>query len=70
MKVTVEALVQYVCTLSDEDAQKVREYADEHCFGDCESAVMDLYWKGKIDLYHDSVESDFDTQECISVDDE
>ena len=66
MKVEVEAKVLYTCELSEADAEIVREYAEElQC--DLESAVWHCYIFGKINLYDRSVESDFSTEEVISV---
>ena len=67
MKAFVRATVYYTCELTDEDAEKVRKYAEEH---DCEleEAVRALYFNSieeeSINLYQCSEESDFDT-ECI-----
>ena len=66
MKVEVEAKVLYTCELSGVDAEIVQEYAEEHqC--DLELAVWHCYQFGKINLYDSSVESDFSTEEVISV---
>lgn len=67
--VEVTALVNYTCYLSEEDSIKVRKYAEEH---DCEltEAVMELYMLGDIDLYKESVESDFCTQSIDNADEE
>ena len=66
MKVEVEARVLYTCELSEADAETVREYAEKHqC--DLELAVWHCYTFGKINLYSSSVESDFSTEEIISV---
>ena len=68
MKVEVEAKVLYTCELSETDAEIVREYAEEHqC--DLELAVWHCYVFGKISLYDNSVESDFSTEEVVSVED-
>ena len=69
MVVEVTALINYTCYLSEEDSIKVRKYAEEH---DCEltEAVMELHTLGDIDLYKESVESDFCTQSIDSADDE
>lgn len=68
MKVEVEAKVLYTCDLNKTDAEIVREYAEEHqC--DLESAVWQCYTFGKINLYDNSVESDFSTEEIILVED-
>ena len=68
MRVEVEAKVLYTCFLSQEDENKVRQYAEENeC--ELEQAIWDLYWKCEIDLYHNSTESDFSTEEIIYVED-
>ena len=66
MKVEVKAEVLYTCELNETDAEIVRECAKKYqC--DLESAVWHCYAFGKIDLYNNSVESDFSTEEIISV---
>ena len=70
--VDVTALVNYTCYLSEDDSIKVRKYAEEH---DCEivEAVRELYMSrgdDHIDLYEESVESDFCTQSIDSADEE
>ena len=68
MKVEVKAKVLYTCELSEADAEIVREYAEElQC--DLELAVWHCYVFGKINLYNNSVESDFSTEEVVSVED-
>ena len=58
--VEVTATVQYTCTLSEDDSEKVKEYAEEN---NCEwtEAVFALYNSGEINLYNKSTESDFST---------
>lgn len=66
MIVTTTATVQYVCYLKDEDAEKVREYAErEEC--SLRRAVNDLYADGEIDLYYESNDIDFTTESIDSV---
>lgn len=66
MKVEVEARVTYTCYLSQEDEQTVRNYAEEHeC--DFELAVWHCYAFDKINLYYNSTESDFSTEEILNV---
>lgn len=68
MKVEVEAKVLYTCELSEADTKIVREYAEKYqC--DLELAVWHCYAFGKINLYNNSVESDFSTEEVVSVED-
>lgn len=63
LEITVAATVTYTCWLSDEDSDCVRQYAKDN---DCslEEATMATYHNHQIDLYDNSVESDFST-ECI-----
>lgn len=71
LKIEAVATVTYTCELSDEDEEKVVKYIkdnpDEFEFmTDKESilaAVNILYNDNKLDLYDDSVESDFSTEE-------
>lgn len=71
LKIEAVATVTYTCELSDEDEEKVVKYIkdnpDEFEFmTDKESilaAVNILYNDSKLDLYDDSVESDFSTEE-------
>ena len=66
MRVEVEAKVLYTCFLSQEDENKVKQYAEENnC--EFEQAVWELYWKSEISLYYNSTESDFSTEEIIYV---
>ena len=66
MKVEVEARVLYTCELSAEDEEIVRKYAEElEC--DLELAVWHCYVNGTINLYNNSVESDFSTEEILNV---
>ena len=65
MKLEVEARINYTCFLSEEDAQIVREYAEEHNI-DLDLAVWRCYQNGSITLYNnDTIESDFSTEEII-----
>ena len=71
LKVEVVAKVTYTCELSDKDEKKVikhiKDNPDEFKFMTNEksilSAVEFLYNNGELDLYDDSVESDFSTEE-------
>ena len=67
MKVEVEARVIYTCFLSPEDEQMIREYAEENgC--NLETAVWECCCcDNKVDLYHDSTESEFFTEEILDV---
>jgi len=67
--VTVEATVTYTCYLDEEQSQLVQECAEEE---ECslKDAVMMLYNEGKLNMYHNSVESDFSTEAVIQVEEE
>lgn len=72
--VTVTATVQYWCTLSDEDSEKVDELVrkseedSNNLFPhELKEAVLELYYKGEINLYDDSTERDFSTERIDSV---
>ena len=69
MIVMTEATVQYACRLSAEDEQKVREFAEEYDMT-LEEAVETLYSECAINLYADSWESDFGTNEILDVEEE
>jgi hypothetical protein len=62
--VEAKALVTYTCTLTDEDEQKVRLYAEENDLTLNES-IKELWDNEEIDVYaNDNItESDSDTQE-------
>lgn len=66
MTVEVTASVLYTCHLSTGDEEKVKAFAKENNI-DLEEAVFELYADGEIDLYKDSVESDFSTESIDSV---
>jgi hypothetical protein len=59
--VEVTAMVQYTCKLSEEDSEKVKEFARENDI-DLDVAVHELYSVNEIDLYRHSTESDFSTE--------
>ena len=71
LKVEVIANVTYTCELSDEDEKKVIKYIkdnpDEFEFVTNEKSILAavefLYNNGELDLYNNSVESDFCTEE-------
>lgn len=69
MKVMVEACVTYCCELSGEDQQKVEQAMEleENEDKSIEKIVMELYQSGEIDLYAESTESDFSTEEIQNV---
>ena len=66
MIVRTTATVEYVCYLSDEDTDKVIQYADaEGCT--LKEAVANLHADGTIDLYNECSEVDFSTESIDSV---
>ena len=69
MNVTVTATVQYTCFLNNAKAYRVKAYAEQN---DCtlEEAVRALYTDDMLDLYEDSVESDFSTKSIDNVEEE
>ena len=69
MIVMTEATVQYACRLFAEDEQKVREFAEQNDVT-LEEAVEALYSDCAINLYADSWESDFGTNEILDVEEE
>ena len=64
--VTVEATVTYTCYLEEEESQLVQECAkEEEC--SLEDATLMLYYEGRLNLYHNIVESDFSTERVIQI---
>lgn len=68
MIVTTTATVQYVCYLTDEEGQKVLEYAKAHADMSLADAVDELWAQGEVDLYRECAEADFSTESIDSVD--
>lgn len=66
MAVTVEATVTYTCYLDEEETAKVEALIGESDLS-LEDAVNELYTMGEIDLYKNSTESDFCTNEISQV---
>lgn len=68
--ITVEtrATVTYTCNLNEEDSQKVLDFLDENPDYDMTEAVDKLYSNGEINLYENSTESDFSTEEIVDAD--
>lgn len=66
MAVTVEATVTYTCYLDEEETAKVEALIGESDLS-LEDAVYELYSTGEIDLYKNSTESDFCTNEISQV---
>ena len=69
MNVTVTATVQYICSLNNTKACKVKEYAEQN---DCtlEEAVWALYFDDRLELYDDYTEGDFNTESIDFVEEE
>ena len=61
-----EATVSYWCQLSEEDEQKVRDFAEENNVG-LTYAVEELWMRDEIELYRYSTESDFSTEKIYDV---
>ena len=64
--VEVTASVLYTCELTAEDEEKVKVFAEENDV-ELASAVWELYSVGEINLYKNSVESDFSTERIESA---
>ena len=69
LAVTVEATVTYTCYLDEEDSASVKKLAEEYDL-DLEEAVRWLYRSNELNLYKNSVESDFSTDEILQVEEE
>lgn len=69
MKVMVRASVLYCCELDGKDQQIVETAMEleENQDRTIEDIVMELYSNGEIDLYAESSECDFDTEEIENV---
>ena len=59
--VEVTASVAYTCELTAKDEEKVKAFAEENDV-ELAVAVAELYAIGEINLYKNSVESDFSTE--------
>lgn len=64
--VEVTASVAYTCELTEEDEEKVKTFAEENDVS-LAIAVNELYSIGEINLYKNSVESDFSTETIDSA---
>ena len=64
--VETTAIVTYACYLTEEDSEKVINYADENGL-ELTEAVAELYENSEINLYHESTESDFSTESIDRV---
>lgn len=68
MKLIATATVTYACEISEEEAQKIVDYAEEIDMP-LSYAAWTLYQKGELNLYDNSTESDFSTED-IEVEEE
>lgn len=66
--VETRATVTYTCWLNEEDSQKVLDFLKTNPHYDMTEAVTKLYEKGEINLYENSTESDFSTEEIAEAD--
>ena len=66
IKVETIAEVTTTCYLTEEDEKIVKNYMETNCC-DLEDAVKELFWSNKIDIYLQSTESDFSTNEITQV---
>ena len=69
LRVETTATVTYTCWLSQEDSEKVIDYADENGL-ELTEAVAELYSNNEINLYNNSTESDFSTESINTVEKE
>lgn len=61
IKVETTAEVITTCYLTGEDEEKVKVFMEENqC--DLEDAVKELFWNSELDIYCQSIESDFHTE--------
>ena len=66
IKLQTEATVSYWCQLSEEDEQKVRDFAKENDVG-LTYAVEELWMRDEIEIYRYSTKSDFSTEKIYNV---
>ena len=66
MIVYVSGISVYRCRLTDEEEQKVNQYAEQNNTT-LEEAVSALYAKDEINLYRDCEESDYETEKVDRV---
>ena len=66
--ITVETVAEVTttCYLTEEDEETVKNYMKENCC-DLEDAVKELFWNNEINIYLQSTESDFSTNEITQV---
>lgn len=66
IELTAIAEVWYACELTEENEQKVREFMESEGV-DVDYAVRELWMRNEIEIYTNSIESDFRTQEIYDV---
>ena len=66
IELTAIAEVWYACELMEEDEQKVREFMKSEDVS-VAYAVRELWMRNEIEIYTNSTESDFRTQEIYDV---
>ena len=66
IELETEALVNYCCQLSEEDEQKVRDFAEKNNVS-LSYAVEELWMRDEIEIYRYSTESDFSTEKIFNV---
>lgn len=66
IELTAIAEVWYACELTEEDEQKVREFMESEGV-DVDYAVRELWMRNEIEIYTNSIESDFHTKEIYDV---
>lgn len=65
--VEVKAETEYTCWLNESDSQKVLDFLESNPEYDTAEAVAKLYADGEINLYKNSTESDFSTEEILNA---
>ena len=66
IELTAIAEVWYACELTEEDEQKVREFMESEGV-DVDYAVRELWMRNEIEIYTNSIESDFSTEKIYNV---
>lgn len=66
IELQTEARSFYWCQLSEEDEQKVRDFAKENNVG-LTYAIEELWMRDEIEIYRYSTESDFSTEKIYNV---
>lgn len=66
IELQTEATVSYWCQLSEEDEQKVRDFAKENNVS-LTYSVEELWMRNEIEIYKYSTESDFSTEKIHNV---